>query len=126
MRGELEKMRLLWRKSEKHRGKKYIPLAGTARAHHYGRQYPDTTEPAVVQAPAHLSSEFGAKYAEAKVWTCVYQYKNKPGSQGKDVTMAHSQRSVPLTSDSHYAAPHGPGEPAGGGYSFSVCEWLAL
>ena len=35
---------------------------------------------------AHLSSEFGAKYAEAKLWAGVYQFKRKPGCPGKDVT----------------------------------------
>ena len=46
-------------------------LAGTAREHHHG-QYQDTTEPAILEALAHLSSEFGAKYAEAKVWAGIY------------------------------------------------------
>ena len=62
-----------------------LKLAGAARAHHYGR-YPDTTEPAILEALAHLSSEFGAKNAEAKVWAGVYQFKRKPGCPGKEVT----------------------------------------
>jgi hypothetical protein len=37
---------------------------------------------------AHLSSEFGAKYGEAKLWAGVYQFKRKPGCPGKDVTRA--------------------------------------
>ena len=60
-----------------------LKLAGAARAHHYGR-YPDTTEPAILEAD--LSSEFGAKYAEAKVWAGDYQLKRKPRCPGKDVT----------------------------------------
>jgi hypothetical protein len=62
-----------------------LKLASSARAHHYGR-YPDTTEPDLLEAMAHLSSEFGAKYEEAKLWAGVYQFKRKPGCPGKEVT----------------------------------------
>ena len=49
--------------------------------HHYGR-YQDTTEPAILEALAHLSSEFGGKYAEAKVWAGVYHFASSgPGVQ---------------------------------------------
>ena len=64
-----------------------LKLAGSARAHHYGR-FPDTTEPDILEAMAHLASEFGAKYAEAKLWAGVYQFKRKLGCPGKDVTRA--------------------------------------
>ena len=64
-----------------------LKLAGSARAHHYCK-YPDTTEPEILEALAHLASEFGAKYAEAKLWAGVYQFHRKPGSPGKDVTRA--------------------------------------
>ena len=59
-----------------------LKLVGAARTHHYGR-YPDTTEPAILEALAHLSSEFGANYAEAKVWAGVYQFKRKAGCSAR-------------------------------------------
>ena len=64
-----------------------LKLTGPARAHYYGR-YTDNDEPALLAAMAHLSSEFGAKYGEAKLWAGVYQFKRKPGCPGKDVTRA--------------------------------------
>ena len=62
-----------------------LKLTGPARAHYYGR-YTDQDEPTLKAAMAHLSSEFGAKYEESKLWADVYQFKRKPGSPGKDVT----------------------------------------
>jgi len=62
-----------------------LKLTGPARAHYYGR-YSDHDEPTLLAAMAHLSSEFGAKYEEAKLWAGVYQFKRKPGCPGKDVT----------------------------------------
>ena len=62
-----------------------LKLTGPARAHYYGR-YTDNDEPTLLAAMAHLSSEFGAKYGEAKLWAGVYQFKRKPGCPGKDVT----------------------------------------
>ena len=38
---------------------------------------------AILEALTHLSSEFGAKYAEAKVWAGDYQFKRKPCCPGK-------------------------------------------
>jgi hypothetical protein len=64
-----------------------LKLTGPARAHYYGR-YTDNDEPTLLAAMAHLSSEFGAKYGEAKLWAGVYQFKRKPGCPGKDVTRA--------------------------------------
>ena len=62
-----------------------LKLTGPARAHYYGR-YADHDEPTLLAAMAHLSSEFGAKYEEAKLWAGVYQFKRKPGCPGKEVT----------------------------------------
>ena len=62
-----------------------LKLAGAARARHYGR-YPDTPEPAILEALAHLSSEFGTKDAGAKVGAGVYEFKRKPGCLGEDFT----------------------------------------
>jgi hypothetical protein len=62
-----------------------LKLTGPARAHYYGR-YTDQDEPTLKAAMAHLSSEFGAKYEESKLWADVYQFKRKHGSPGKDVT----------------------------------------
>ena len=64
-----------------------LKLTGPARAHYYGR-YTDNDEPTLLAAMAHLSSEFGDKYGEAKLWAGVYQFKRKPGCPGKDVTRA--------------------------------------
>jgi hypothetical protein len=64
-----------------------LKLTGPARAHYYGR-YTDNDEPTLLAAMAHLSSEFGAIYGEAKLWAGIYQFKRKPGCPGKDVTRA--------------------------------------
>ena len=68
-----------------------LKLAGSARAHHYSK-YPDTTEPEILEALAHLASEFGAKYAEAKLWAGVYRFHCKPGSPGKELPTQPRQR----------------------------------
>ena len=47
-----------------------LKLTGPARAHYY-RRYTDHNEPTLLAAMAHLSSEFGAKYEEAKLWAGV-------------------------------------------------------
>jgi hypothetical protein len=62
-----------------------LKLTGSARAH-YARRYTDTDEPALLVAMAYLASEFGAKYAEAKLWGGVHQFKRPPGCSGKEVT----------------------------------------
>ena len=59
-----------------------LKLSGSARAHYDGR-YTDCDEPPLLEAMAHLTSEFGAKYEEAKLWAGVYQFKRKPGCSGK-------------------------------------------
>jgi hypothetical protein len=64
-----------------------LKLTGPARAHYYGR-YTDNDEPTLLAAMTHLSSEFGAKYGEGKLWAGAYQFKRKPGCPGKDVTRA--------------------------------------
>jgi hypothetical protein len=43
-----------------------LKLTGPAREHYYG-QYTDNDEPTLLAVMAHLSSEFGAKYGEAKL-----------------------------------------------------------
>ena len=73
-----------------------LKLTGPARAHYY-RRYTDHDEPTLLAAMAHLSSEFGAKYEEAKLWAGVYHFKLKPGCPGKEVTRtlaANRQKTV--------------------------------
>lgn len=60
-----------------------LKLTGAARAHYHGT-YTESCTPTLLEAMAHLASEFGVKYGESKLWRDVYQLKRKPGSSGKD------------------------------------------
>jgi hypothetical protein len=66
-----------------------LKLTGAAHAY-YAEHYAAEDEPALFEAAAMaaLSSEFGAKYEEAKLWSAVFQYRRRPGLSGKDVQRA--------------------------------------
>ena len=59
-----------------------LKLTGDARAH-YHRKYTETCNPPLLEAMAHLASEFAIKYGESKLWGDVYRLKRKPGSSGR-------------------------------------------
>ncbi len=44
-----------------------LKLTGPVRAHYYGR-YTDNDEPTLLAAMAHLSSKFGGRYWEARLF----------------------------------------------------------
>jgi hypothetical protein len=60
-----------------------LKIADHARAH-YQATYSEDDTPTLLEAMAHLASEFGDKYGESKLWGDVYQLKRKPGSSGQE------------------------------------------